>query len=140
MAIHEWPERERPRERFVQCGPAALSDAELLAIIIGSGARGRSAVDVGRALLKRFGSLRGLLTADRRQCLRQLGIGPVRFVMLQAALELARRHYLQPLTTGPSLVNPGEAQKYLLAQLRDRKYEVFCCLHIDARGRLIAFE
>jgi DNA repair protein RadC len=140
MAIHDWPEAERPRERFVQYGAAALSDAELLAIIIGSGTRSRSAVDIGRSLLSRFGSLRELLTADRKSCLRHLGIGPVRFVMLQAALELARRHYLQPLKAGPALNAPGSARDYLVSQLRDRKYEVFCCMHVDTQNRLIAFE
>src|SRR5690349_12226276 len=88
MAIHEWPIGERPREKMLERGPSALSDAELLAVIIGCGTRGRSAVDVGREVIKQFGSLRQFLTADRRQCLKQLGIGPVRLLILQAALEL----------------------------------------------------
>jgi DNA repair protein RadC len=79
MAIHEWPEGERPREELQARGPSALSDAELLAIIIGSGTQGRSAVDVGRAVLKEFGSIREFLSADRKRCLGQLGIGPVRW-------------------------------------------------------------
>ena len=140
MAIHEWPVGERPREKMLERGANALSDAELLAIIIGSGSRGRSAVDVGRDLLVEFGSLRAFLVADRKRCLKQLGIGPVRFIMLQAALELARRHQLGVLRLGPALAAPEAARAYLLGQLRDRPYEVFCCLHLDVRQRLIAFE
>src|ERR1700761_8223629 len=92
MAIHEWPVGERPREKMQEHGPSSLSDAELLAVIIGSGTKGRSAVDVGRDLLKKFGSIRQFLTADRDTCLQQLGIGSARLLTLQAALELARRH------------------------------------------------
>jgi DNA repair protein RadC len=140
MAIHEWPIGERPREKMQDRGPAALSDAELLAVIIGSGTKGRSAVDVGRQILMQFGSIRQFLTADRKQCLQQLGIGPVRLLMLQAALELARRHELHRLQTGPALSDPTAASIYLLSRLRDLPYELFCCLHLDNRHRLIAFE
>jgi len=121
-------------------GPSALSDAELLAVIIGCGTRGRSAVDIGRDVLKQFGSLRQFLTADRRQCLKQLGIGPVRLIILQAALELARRHHLDLLRTGPTFLAPESANAFLLSQLRDLPYEVFCCLHLNTQRRLIAFE
>jgi DNA repair protein RadC len=140
MAIHEWPVGERPREKLLERGPAALSDAELLAVIIGSGPKGRSAVDVGRDLLSDFGSLRDLLNAERREWLKRLGVGPVRFAMLQAALELARRHQLDVLRSRPALIAPAATEAFLLAQLRDRPYEVFCCLHLDNRHRLIAFE
>jgi DNA repair protein RadC len=140
MAIHEWPVGERPREKMLERGTNALSDAELLAVIIGSGSRGRSAVDVGRALLVEFGSLRAFLSADRKRCMEQLGIGPVRFVVLQAALELARRHQLGVLRVGSAMAAPEATRAFLLGHLRDRKYEVFCCLHLDTRQRLIAFE
>ena len=140
MAIREWPVGERPREKLLGRGPGALSDAELLAVIIGSGSRGRSAVDVGRSLLMEFGSLRALLNADRRRCLAQRGMGPVRFAMLQAALELARRSQSEVLRTRHSMGSPEATQGFLLAQLRDRQCEVFCCLHLDRRRRLIAFE
>jgi DNA repair protein RadC len=140
MAIHEWPIAERPREKMEERGPSALSDAELLAVIIGSGTRGRSAVDVGRDVLKEFGSIRQFLTADRRQCLKQLGIGPVRLLILQAALELARRHHLDHLRAGPALSTPNNASAFLLSHLRDLPYEIFCCLHLNSRRRLIAFE
>jgi DNA repair protein RadC len=140
MAIHEWPVGERPREKMLERGPSALSDAELLAVIIGSGTQGRSAVDVGREVLKEFGSIREFLTADRKRCLSQLGIGPVRLLMLQAALELARRHHLDEIRRSPALSTPGSVGVYLLSRLRDLPYEVFCCLHLDNRHRFIAFE
>jgi len=139
-AIRDWPARERPREKLLELGPGALSDAELLAIIIGSGYRGRSAVDVGRDLIKSFGSLREFLTATPKQCLRQRSIGPACLAKLRAALELARRHHLDALRTGPGLNGTQSTNVFLQAQLRDKPYEVFCCLYLDVRYRLIAFE
>jgi len=140
MAIHDWPLAERPREKLLEHGAQALSNAELLAVFFGSGARGGSAVDLARELLGEFGSLRELLNADRQRALRGRGLGPARYCMLQAALELSRRHYRETLSIGPALSSPDTARGFLLAQLRDRPYEVFCCLHLDARHRLIAFE
>jgi len=140
MAIREWPKMERPREKLLARGPEALSDAELIAVLLGSGIRGSSAVDLARALIARFGSIRELLRADRGECLRQLGIGPARYALLRAALELARRHHLEALRVGPTMASPMHTREFLLAQLRDRPYEVFCCLHLDSRHRLIAFE
>jgi DNA repair protein RadC len=140
MTIREWPASERPREKLLERGAAALSDAELLAVLLGSGSRHASAVDLGRELLVRFGSLRELLRSDRPRCLEQPGFGPARYATLQAALELARRHYRETLRAGPALTSPDATRAFLLAQLRDRPYEVFCCLHLDNRHRLIAFE
>lgn len=140
MAIHDWPARERPREKMLERGPGALSDAELLAVILGSGTKGLSAVDVGRNILKRFGSIRSFLTADPKDCLGQSGLGPVKLLTLQAALELARRHYLEVLRVGSSFESPDIAATFLLAHLRDRPYEVFCCIHLDKQRRFISFE
>jgi DNA repair protein RadC len=138
--IRQWPAQERPREKLLARGPESLSDAELLAVFLGSGTRGRSAVEVARALLAEFRTLRELLSADRARCLAQVGLGPARYTVLQAALELARRHYREHLRIGPALTAPDATRAFLLAQLRDRPYEVFCCLHLDNRHRLIAFE
>jgi len=138
--IRHWPAQERPREKLLSRGPESLTDAELLAVFLGSGTRGRSAVDVARALLTEFRTLRELLSADRARCLAQSGIGPARYSVLQAALELARRHYREHLRIGPALTAPDATRAFLLAQLRDRPYEVFCCLHLDNRHRLIAFD
>src|SRR6186713_1028024 len=88
MSIRDWPEDDRPREKLLRVGPAALSEAELLAILLRTGVRGRSALDVARDLLGEFGSLRALLTADRGRVCAAHGLGPARYVSLQAALEL----------------------------------------------------
>ena len=138
--INQWPVGERPRERLLELGAQALSDAELLAVVLGSGAGGASALDIARQLLLQFGSLRRLLTADQGTLLDQRGLGPARYATLLAALELARRHYREALRAGPALNAPAATRQFLTAQLRDRPYEVFCCLHLDNRHRLIHFE
>lgn len=140
MAINDWPVAERPREKLLLRGSESLSDAELLAVLFGSGVRGVSAVDVARGLLTRFRSLRELLNAPREQFLAEHGFGPTRYTVLQAALELARRHYREEINAGPTLLAPQATRAFLVAQLRDRPHEMFCCLHLDNRHRLIAFE
>jgi DNA repair protein RadC len=140
MKITDWPAAERPREKLLRLGPGALSEAELLAIWLGSGGPGRNAVELGRSLLAEFRSLRGLFAADRARLARCRGVGAARYAQLQAALELARRQQLETLYAGPALTSPRLAADYLLAQLRDRDHEVFCCLFLDNRHRLIGFE
>lgn len=140
MSIRNWPLADRPRERLIELGAQALSDGELLAVLIGCGNRGRTAVDLAHDLIRVFGSIREFLTAEPSKCLDQLGIGPARYAALQAALELARRHYHEPLQVGPPFTAPDAAREFLLTQLRDRPFEVFCCLYLDNRHRLIAFE
>ena len=140
MSIRNWLPAERPREKLMQHGAQSLSNAELLAVFLRTGQRGGTAVDLAHQLLAQFGSLRELLCAERDQALAGRGLGPARYCVLQAALELARRHYRETLQAGPALDCPDTARGFLLAQLRDRPYEVFCCLHLDTRHRLIAFE
>ena len=140
MSIREWPEGERPREKLLARGAHALSDAELLAVLLGCGTRGRSALELARGLLSDFGSLRELLNAQAARCLAFTGVGPARYAILQAAIELARRHFREALRLGPTLAAPEVTRTFLLAQLRDRPYEVFCCLYLDNRHRLIGFE
>ena len=140
MSIRNWLPSERPREKLMEHGAQSLSNAELLAVFIGTGRRGGTAVDVAHQLLAQFGSLRELLCAERQQALAGRGLGPARYCLLQAALELARRHYRETLQAGPALDSPDCARGFLLAQLRDRPHEIFCCLHLDTRHRLIAFE
>jgi len=140
MSIRNWLPSERPREKLMELGPQSLSNAELLAVFFGTGHGGGTAVDLAHRLLARFGSLRALLCAEREQALAGPGLGPARYCMLQAALELARRHYRETLKAGPALDSPDTARAFLMAQLRDRPYEVFCCLHLDTRHRLIVFE
>jgi len=142
MKICHWPPAERPREKLIERGASVLSDPELLAVLIGSGTPGCSAVELARGLIKDFGSLRALLSADRARWLQRpgKGIGPARYAAMQAALELTRRHYLEEMRTVSALSAPDATRTFLLAQLRDRPYEVFCCLYLDLRHRLIAFE
>lgn len=139
-SIKHWPRGERPRERLIERGAQALSDAELLAVVFGTGTGGASVLDVARNLLHSFGSLRRLLSAGPEVLLQQRGLGPARYATLQAALELARRHYREALRSGPAMTAPEATRQFLTAQLRDRPYEVFCCLHLDNRHRLIHFE
>jgi DNA repair protein RadC len=140
--LQSWPASERPRERLQMLGPAALSDAELLALLFGTGTRHESAVELARSMLATVGDLSGLvehLPPSAPPCARLRGIGPARAARLQAALELARRHYAAVLRERPALHSPDAARRFLVAQLRDRPYEVFCCLYLDNRHRLIAF-
>jgi DNA repair protein RadC len=140
MTIRDWPRMERPREKLLEAGAHTLSDGELLAVLLGSGLRGSSAVEIARGLIQEFGSLRDLLSSDAARCLRQRGIGPARYSALQAAVELARRHFRESLRIGPALMSSGAVRAFLLAQLRDHAYEVFCCLYLDQHERLIVFQ
>jgi DNA repair protein RadC len=140
MSIRDWPEGERPREKLLEMGPAALTEAELLAILLRSGVRGQSALDVARRMLVEFGSLRGLLSAERERLCRTRGLGPTRYAILQAALELARRHYQELMRSGSALANPRATREFLRVRLRDLPHEVFCCVFLDNRHRVIAFE
>jgi len=135
-----WHESERPREKLLRLGAAALSEAELLAILLQTGIRGRSALDMARVLLGEFRSLRGLLTAERQAVCRTPGLGLAKYALLQASLELSRRHYAELMQAGPPLSNPRATREYLRARLRDRDHEVFCCMFLDNRHRIIAFE
>ena len=139
-SLRLWPRSERPREKLLDVGPEALSDAELIAVLIGTGVNGANAVEVAHELLAQFGSLRALLTAAQQECLAQRGVGTARYALLQASLEIARRHYRAGLVHQPGLTSPAMTRDFLVAQLRDRPYELFCCLYLDNRNRLIRFE
>lgn len=140
MPITDWPADERPREKLLARGAGALSDAELLAIFLRTGVRGKSAVDLARDLLTRFGGLRPLLRADLKNFCKAKGLGKAKYVQLQAVLEIARRHLDEELKAGHALSDPGAATRYLRAQLRERGHEVFAALFLDTRHRVIAYE
>lgn len=140
MSMTDWPAAERPREKLLSHGPTALSDAELLAIFLRTGAPGQTAVELARKLLGEFGSLRGLLQANRQQLCEARGLGPAKFAQLQAVLELARRHLGERLQRGDLLLNPEATRRYLVTTLGDLQHEVFCCLFLDTRHRLICYE
>jgi DNA repair protein RadC len=140
MAIKDWPARERPRERLLAHGPQSLSDAELLAIFLRTGVSGKSAVDLARDLLGRFGSLRQLLAADLATFCQAPGLGSAKFAQLQAVLEMGRRHLSEKLERGNPLLSPEHTAHFLQARLRDYSYEVFAVLFLDNRHRVLAFE
>ncbi|MFC6633766.1 RadC family protein [Microbulbifer taiwanensis] len=140
MRITDWPAAERPREKLLERGAGALSDAELLAIFLRTGVTGMSAVDLARQLLADFGGLRPLLEAHREEFCRGKGLGDAKYVQLQAVLEMARRHLAESLQRTDALCSPGAVRDYLSAQLRHRRREVFCCLYLDSQHRVIAFE
>ena len=139
MSIRHWPEGERPREKLLSRGSAALSDAELLAVLLGSGVRGKDAIALGRELLMRAGSL-GALLGRPDQEIRATGLGPAKRARIAAALELARRSLAEQLTDRPTLGNPRESGEYLSSRLRHLPYEVFACLYLDNRHRVLGFE
>lgn len=140
MPITDWPAAERPREKLLARGPESLSDAELLAIFFRTGIPGKTAVDLARELLVRFGGLRRLLAADRAALCAEPGLGEAKYVQLIAALEMGRRHLGTRLVRGAALESPQDTLSFLQASLRDRAYEVFCCLFLDNRHRVLTFE
>ncbi|MCK7592535.1 RadC family protein [Pseudomarimonas salicorniae] len=141
MSIKHWPAQERPREKLAGRGAQALSDAELLAIFLGSGVRGEDAVSRARRLLQAHGSLRGLLQALGGPPARRLqGLGAVAACRLQAAAELGNRCLQQGLERGEALTDPGSASRLFVARLRPLGNEAFAVAFLDSRHRLIAFE
>lgn len=140
MAIRDWPASERPREKLLEKGAASLSEAELLAIFLRVGVKGKSAVDLARQLLGHFGGLRALLTASQKDFCAIPGLGPAKYAQLQATLEMGRRHLGESLERGKPLTDPAATRTYLLARLRDMPHEVFACLYLDNRHRVITFE
>jgi DNA repair protein RadC len=140
QSIKHWPVGERPRERLARSGAQGLSDAELLALMLGRGARGMSAVDLARCLLARFGSLRGIMNAGRRKLESVPGIGPGKAATLLAAQEACCRSFQERLSPGKLIGSPADSRNFLLIRLRDRPHEVFCCLFLDNRHRVLAFD
>ncbi|MEW5757513.1 MAG: DNA repair protein RadC [Pseudomonadota bacterium] len=140
MAITDWPAHERPREKLLLRGPQALSDAELLAIFLRTGIPGKTAVDLARDLLSEYGGLRSLLEADQKTFCRGAGLGQAKYVQLQAVLEMGRRHLHATLERGEGLNSPEDTRRYLTARLRHYPHEVFACLFLDNRHRVLCFE
>ena len=141
MAIRDWPERERPRERLMRQGAAALSDAELLAIFLRVGVPGKSAVDLARDLLERYaGNLAALAAAPSVELASLPGIGPAKAAQLAAALELARRALHAPLEARDVLSSPEAVRSWLGLTMAGLPHEAFYALWLDAQNRLIAGE
>ena len=140
MAITDWPENERPRERLLAQGAAALSDAELLAIFLRAGVKGKSAVDLARQLIAHFGSLNRLLAAPRGEFAGIAGFGPAKYAQLQAVLEMSRRALAEEIGQADAFATPAAVRDYLRLYLAGLAHEVFVALWLDAQNRLIAAE
>lgn len=140
MAITDWPEGERPREKLLQRGAASLSDAELLAIFLRTGVVGKSAVDLARELLTRFGSLTQLVAAGEADFCATKGMGQAKYVQMQAVLEMSRRALQEEIQRGDALNSPRAVRDYLQLLLGGRHQEVFLVLFLDTQHRVIASE
>ncbi len=140
MAIPDWPEGERPREKLLSRGASSLSDAELLAIFLRTGATGKSAVDLARELVTRFGSLTQLFAAGEADFCAVHGMGQAKYVQLQAVLEMSRRALREELHRGDALNSPRAVRHYLRLLLGARQQEVFMVLFLDTQHRVIASE
>ncbi|MCA0393620.1 MAG: DNA repair protein RadC [Proteobacteria bacterium] len=140
MHIRDWPSTERPREKLLARGAMALSDAELLALFLGSGLRGQDAVATARQLLGEHGPLRRLLELPAAALARLPGLGPARACLLSGALELCSRYLAAGLERGEALTDPASAGRYFAQRLRGQSREVFAALFLDTRHRALAFE
>ena len=140
MAIKDWAPEDQPREKLIAKGAAVLSDAELLAIFLRTGVRGKSAVDLARELIQQFGSLRCLLKADKKSFCAHKGLGLAKYAQLQAILEMALRHLNESMEKSDALTSPNDTRRFLTMKMRDLQHEVFACLFLDNKHRVIAFE
>lgn len=138
MAITDWPQDQRPRERLIKHGAHALSDAELLAVFLRVGVAGKSAVDLARELLSHFGSLNRLFAANLADFSKMHGLGPAKFAQLQAVMELARRALAEELEAGVILNSPTAVKQYLKLLIGQKPHESFAVLFLDVKNRLIA--
>lgn len=140
MNIKHWPEAERPREKLLAHGSAALSDPELLAIFLGHGSGGLDALALARELLSEFGGLKAFFAASQLQFCRQRGLGLARYVKTQAVLELCRRCIYQNLQREAVFTEPALVKHYLQYSIGLESREVFMLLYLDSQHRLIKAE
>ncbi len=140
MTIKDWPECEQPREKMKRRGTNALSDAELLSLLLGQGTGDWSAVDVARNLIKEFGGLRAVCDASLKKLCDNRGLGIVGSTRIQATLELGRRYLFETISRGDAFENPTVTRRFLSSRLRHHSHEVFGVLFLDNAHRVIAFE
>jgi len=140
VAITDWPDNERPREKLLGRGAAALSDAELLAIFLRTGVMGKSAVDLARDLLAHFSSLNGIFAASAQEITGVHGMGRSKFVQLQAIFEMSRRALLEQMHERDVLTSPQAVRQYLNMKIGGQPHEVFMALFLDAQHRVVAVE
>lgn len=140
MSMARWPLGERPRERLLAQGPGALSDAELLALFVGTGVRGMSALDVARGLLGRFGRVSRVLSAPQGELDAVPGVGVARYARIAAVMELARRALAEEMRARDSLTSPAAVRGYLRLSMQELAHECFYCVFLDAQNRVIVAE
>ncbi len=140
MRIVDWPLEERPREKLLARGPEFLSDAELIAILLRTGVKGMTAVDLARDVLKRFGSMNALLNADKRRFDEIPGLGDAKYAQLHAVLEMSRRALRETLARGAALSSPQAVRDYLRLKLQGKAHEVFVAVFLDAQNRVLEVE
>lgn len=140
MSISDWPADDRPREKLLAKGAAGLSDAELLAIFLRIGTAGKSAVELARTLLAKFGSLAGVVGASFESFCSVPGLGVAKYAQLQAATELVRRALASEMQAGVNLSSPTAVRDYLRLSIQNRQVEIFVGLFLDAQNRVIAVE
>ncbi|CAH0993148.1 hypothetical protein SIN8267_03287 [Sinobacterium norvegicum] len=140
MAITDWPESERPRERLISYGAEALSDAELLAIFFRTGVKGMTAVELARGVLTNFGGLAAMLNAGKEEFCRAHGLGLAKYAQLQAVMELAKRYLGEELKREAVLTTTELTRDYLTLRLRDIPHEVFLVVFLDSQHRVITTE
>ncbi|MBD3754326.1 MAG: DNA repair protein RadC [Gammaproteobacteria bacterium] len=140
MAISDWHENDRPREKLLKFGAHSLSDAELLAIFLRVGVKGQSAVDLAQSLIDHFGDLHSLLNANETEFCEAKGLGQAKFVQLKAVLEMSRRHFESGLKKGDAFTQPEAVARYLLHQIGFQQREQFALLLLDQQHHLINLE
>jgi DNA repair protein RadC len=140
MAITDWAVEDRPREKLLNKGAEALTDAELLAIFLRTGIKGKTAVDLARDLITDNGGLSPLLAANEEQFCRSKGLGQAKYVQMQAVVEMSRRYLEEKIYRGDALDNPEDVKNYLKARLQSYPFEVFSCLFLDNKHRVIEYE
>ena len=137
-SVTQWPASERPRERLFAHGPAALTDAELIAVVLGAGSGRASALDVARDLLGRHRNLSGLFGTPVAKLADTEGLGPAKAAKLKAGVELARRLLREEMTQGDALTSPEAVRDYLRLTLASLPHEAFVVLFLDSQHRLLA--
>ena len=140
MSLRDLPEDARPREKMLARGPAALSDSELLALLLRTGVAGKNVLHLAQDMLDAHGGLRGLLQAPAVQLQGIKGMGAAKLCQLQAVLELTRRALAQELAQKPALQSPQAVRQYLQLHLQHKTHEVFCVLFLNNQHELLACE
>ena len=140
MAITDWAVEDRPREKLLNKGAEALTDAELLAIFLRTGIKGKTAVDLARDLLSEIGGLSLLLSADEKSFCQAKGLGQAKYVQMQAVVEMSRRYLNEKMIRGDAMSNVSDVKNYLKSRLQNYPFEVFACLFLDNKHRVIEYE